>query len=228
MDMRSRLWAGLVLMVLVATAAMVTPENVSHGNVEPENVAAESLVLEQSVLPSELRGAQDPEPAPDGEALRRAQALSRTTAEHDRLQKLVGEWRVTLRTFRADGKVQEVRGKVLGQAMLGGRYIVLNLKAKMQGRDVEAVQIVGFDTLRNAYTSSWRDNATTWPVSCHGGLGNDANVLTMTGMLHDAHTPNGRGFRLVIDLREKDQVTVKAFEDRGLGDTLMQEQIWER
>ena len=214
--MRSRLWASLVLLVLVATAAMVARENVA-----PENVAS----------PSEQRGAQDPKPAPrgpDGETLRRAQLLSRTSVEHERLQRLAGEWQVTLRTFSADGKVQEASGKILGQSMLGGRYIVLNLKAKMQGQDVEAVQIIGFDTLRKAYTSSWRDNATTWPVACHGGLGKDADVLTMTGMLHDAYTPNGRGFRLVIDLREKDQVTVKIFEERGLDETPLQEQIWKR
>ncbi len=174
---------------------------------------------------------QDPKPsvrAPDGETLRLAQELSRTTVEHERLQKLAGEWQVTLRTHGPDGKVQESRGKVAGQSMLGGRYVVCNLHAKLQGRAVEAVQIIGFDTMRKAYTSSWRDNATTWPVECHGGVGKDADVLTMTGMLHDAHTPNGRGFRMVIDLRQKDQVTVKVFEERGLDEVLLQEQLWTR
>ena len=174
---------------------------------------------------------QDPKPsvrAPDGETLRLAQELSRTTGEHERLQKLAGEWQVTLRTHSPDGKVQEVRGKLVGQSMLGGRYVVCNLQAKLQGRAVEAVQIVGFDTLRNAYTSSWRDNATTWSVESHGGVGKDADVLTMTGTLHDAHTPNGRGFGMVIDLRKKDQVTVNVFEERGLEEVLLQAQVWTR
>lgn len=224
MGMRSRLWAGLVLLMLVA--ATVAPENLARERVAPENLALESVAP-----PLVGQRGQDPKPAPrgpDGETLRRAQELSRTTVEHERLQKLAGEWQVTLRTHGPDGKVQEGSGKVLGQSMLGGRYVVLNLKAKMQGHDVEAVQIVGFDTLHLAYTSSWRDNATTWPVECHGGLGKDADVLTMTGTLHDAHTPTGRGFRLVIDLREPDQVTVKVFEDRGLDDALLQEQLWQR
>lgn len=215
--MRSRLWASLVLLVLVAGAATVAPDDTAG----PKDAAPPVVVGVE----------QDPKPAvgaPNGETLRRAQALSRTTVEHERLRKLAGEWQVTLRTHGSDGKVQEGSGKVLGQSMLGGRYVVLNLKAKMQGQDVEAVQIVGFDTLRSAYTSSWRDNATTWPVECHGGLGKDADVLTMTGTLRDAQTPDGRGFRLEIDLREQDQVTVKVFEDRGLEDVLLQEQLWQR
>jgi hypothetical protein len=225
--MRSRLWASLVLLMLVAGAATVAPEGAAA--VAPEGAAA--VAPEGAATSIEAGGEQDPKPSvrvPDGETLRRAQALSRTTAEHKRLQKLAGEWQVTLRTHGPDGKVQEGTGKVLGQSMLGGRYVVLNLKAKMQGQDVEAVQIVGFDTLRLAYTSSWRDNATTWPVECYGGIGKDADVLTMTGVLHDALTPNGRGFRLVLDLREKDQVTVKVYEERGLDDTLLQEQVWKR
>lgn len=174
---------------------------------------------------------QDPKPVhrqPDGETLRRAQELSRTTPEHERLRKLTGKWQVTLRNHGPDGKVHEGRGQILGQTMLGGRYVALNLQAKMHGQDVEAVQLVGYDTLQKSYTSSWRDNASTWATECHGGVGNEADVITMTGRLHDAHTPTGRGFRVVMDLRQKDRVTVKMFEERGLEDALLQEQLWKR
>ena len=205
--MRSRLWVGLVVLLGVGIAAT---------------------------------GGQDPKPvvrAPGGETLRRAQALSQTTAEHERLGKLAGKWQVTLRTRLpvgvkserdGDAAMQEDRGTVVGQTIFGGRYVVLNYQLKLQGQAVEAIQIVGFDTLRQAFTSSWRDNATTWPVESLGGVGKDPDVLTLTGSLRDAASPEGRGFRLTFDLRAKDQITVRIHEDRGLQEVLLQEQIWQR
>ena len=179
---------------------------------------------------------QDPKPvprAPAGDVLRRAQELSKTTAEHERLLSLSGKWDVVLRTSVDDvgapgGGVREDKGMVVGQSMLGGRFIALNLKAKVQGRAVEGLQILGFDTLRKAYTSSWRDNATTWSLDCLGGLGRDPDLLKLTGSLRDASTPEGRSVSMTIDMRVKDQVTVRICEERGLDEVLMQEQVWKR
>ena len=164
--------------------------------------------------------------------------------EHERLAKLAGKWQVTLRTRLPDGgkpaaglpptaaaaaaAMQEDRGTVVGSSMLGGRYVVLNYQLKLQGRAVEAVQILGFDTLQQAFTSTWRDSATTWSVDCLGGVSKDADVLTLTGQLRDAKTPDGRGFRLTLDLRKLDQVTVQIHEDRGMEEVLLQEQVWQR
>lgn len=178
---------------------------------------------------------QDPQPQPakrvvrppEGELLRRAQELSRTAVQHDRLAKLVGKWKLTTRTF-ADGEVREGKGAVVGQAILGGRYVVLNFQTSVLGRDVEAVQIVGFDTLRNQYTSSWRDNQTTWPVECAGEPGKDADVLTLTGSLRDAANPDGQRLRVVMDLRNEDQVDVQMHVGNGDAAMLMQEQSLRR
>ena len=179
---------------------------------------------------------QDPKPvprAPSGDILRRAQELSRTTVEHERLLNLSGKWNVILRTSIADadnasGGVREDKGTVVGQSMLGGRFLALNFRAKVQGRAVEGLQILGFDTLRRAYTSSWRDNATTWSLDCLGGLGRDPGLLKLTGLLRDASTPEGRSMSMTIDMRTKDQVTIRIYEERGLDEVLMQEQVWQR
>lgn len=179
---------------------------------------------------------QDPKPvarAPAGDVLRRAQELSRTTVEHERLLDLRGKWDVVLRTSVGSagtpgGGMREDKGTVVGQSMLGGRFLALNFQAKLQGRAVEGLQILGFDTLRQAYTSSWRDNATTWSLDCQGGLGSDPQLLKLTGSLRDASTPEGRPMSMTIDMRAKDQVTIRIYEERGLDEMLMQEQVWRR
>lgn len=177
---------------------------------------------------------QDPKPnakqpevrVPDGEVLRRAQELSRTTVHHDRVKKLAGQWNVTVRTPMGGGKTREDKGTVFGAPVLGGRYVALNYKLRILGRDIDALQMVGFDTLRSQYTSTWRDNQTTWSVDCAGEPGKEADVLTLTGRLHDAESPDGKPMRMTIDLRTKDRVTVRIHTGRGKDAVLMQEQVW--
>lgn len=167
-------------------------------------------------------------PTPDGETLQRAQELSRTTVEHDRLAKLAGKWKLTLRTPLVGGKVRQEKGTVVGQPILGGRYVVLNFRMSLSGRDVEAVQIVGFDTLRHLYTSSWRDNQTTWPIQSSGSPGKEADLLHLAGSLRDAETPRGQALRMTLDMRTKDQVTVRLHTGVRDKEVLMQEQVWRR
>jgi len=174
---------------------------------------------------------QDPKPnvrRPDADSLRRARDLAKTAPAHDVLRRLGGEWQVTLRTTAPNGKVHEDTGKVAGTAMLGGRYVALNFELKLQGNDLEAVQILGFDTLKGLYTASWRDTGTTWAVDCQGEPGKDVGVITMHGSMVDAFTPNGRPFRLQLDVRERQQVVVKIWEGMVGKEVLVQEQRWVR
>lgn len=182
-------------------------------------------VLEQDPKPG---GAKPSVRTPDGETLRRAQELSRTTVEHDRLAKLAGNWNLTVRTPLEGGKVRKERGTVVGQPILGGRYVVCNFRMSLSGREVEAVQIVGFDTMRQLYTSSWRDNQMTWPIRCSGEPGKEAELLDLAGSLRDADTPDGQTIRMTLDMRSKDQVTVRVHTGGREKEVLMQEQVWKR
>jgi len=178
---------------------------------------------------------QDPKPTkkaevrvPDGETLRRAQELSRTDVHHDRIAKLAGQWKVTVRTPMAGGKFREDKGTVIGAPVLGGRYVALNYKLRILGRDIEALQMVGFDTLRSRYTSTWRDNQTTWSLECSGEPGKDADLLQLSGRLHDAESPDGKPVRVTYDLRSKGRVKVQIHTGTGKDEVLMQEQVWSK
>lgn len=113
------------------------------------------------VLGLSLPSSQDPRH--DAAMLRQAQQLAVPVAQHQRLQRLTGEWKVA---SQAMGTTSE--GAVAGKAMLGGRYVVLSYRLPRAGRELEAVQLLGFDTLHQVYTSSWRDDASTWAVEASG------------------------------------------------------------
>jgi hypothetical protein len=168
---------------------------------------------------------QDPVPTPA--TLQRAHRLAQPDAHHARLQRLVGDWDVVLRTTLPGGDPREDRGTVKVAAVLGGRYVVANYALQVRGAKVEAVQILGFDTLRQLYTSSWRDDASTWAIDTAGP--HDAerpDLLTLTGSMVDAQDPTGRPCRLVVDLRRADAVAMRSFDTIGGKEVDLQQQQW--
>lgn len=168
---------------------------------------------------------QDPSREPG--MLRSAQQLAVTTAEHQLLQRLVGEWDVVSTTFPPGGKPQEARGRIVGKAILGGRYVVLNHTLAVGGSKLEAVQLLGFDTLRGHYTSSWRDDVSTWAVDCSGGAVDGQPLQwVLRGTLADARTPSGRAFRCKFDLRTDKAVKVELFDAHEGEEVRVQTQAW--
>jgi Protein of unknown function (DUF1579) len=173
---------------------------------------------------------QDPTPAPT--VLRSAQQLAAIGPEHRLLGRLVGEWEVVVATAPPGMAPREERGRVRGVAILGGRHVVLNFVLQLQGTAVEAVQMLGFDTLRQVYTSSWRDDLSTWAVEASGTAADGVpERLRLQGTLADAREPTGRPFRLEFDLpasagSNRGEVVVRAYDTVDGQEVLMQTQRW--
>jgi hypothetical protein len=173
------------------------------------------------------------DPVAHAQMLQQAQQLARTYEPHQRLQQLAGAWDVAVRTTVPGQPEVAGRGSLAGKSMLGGRYVVLNFQLDVQGAPLEAVQILGFDNLRQSYTSSWRDDLSTWSVECAGGAEpKEPTKLRLAGQLADAHDPAGRPFRLELDLPALDQpkgaVQVRLYDTIGGREVLVQRQDWTR
>ena len=167
------------------------------------------------------------DPGPDPAVLQRAKQLSLPTEHHTRLQKVLGEWDVTMRTTLPGRAPRDDRGRLVAASILGGRFLVLNFTLDLQGAKVEAVQILGFDTLRQLYTASWRDSLSTWSIDCSGPpVAATPDVLVMTGTIADARDPEGRPFRLELDLSKDKAVTARTFETAGDRPVEIQVQHW--
>lgn len=190
-----------------------------------------SMVVLVLVAAFSIAAVQDPKPnvrRPDADALQRARELARVAPEHEVFRRLAGAWRVRLRTTSPDGGVREDEGAVVGRAMLGGRYLALAFELDLQGNELEALQLLGFDRLKGLYTASWRDTGTTWSVECQGAPGEDPGVITMFGSMVDVSSPDGRPFRLQLDARARAEVQVKIWEGMLGKEVLLQEQRWVR
>lgn len=169
--------------------------------------------------------AQDP--ANDPRLLQRAQQLSLPVEQHTLLGRLAGEWDVVVHTTSPGGSAREGRGRVVGAPILGGRYVVLNFVLQQEGAKLEAVQILGFDTLRMLWTSSWRDELSTWSSEASGPVRPDQPQLaTLSGTLADARDPTGRPFRLQFDLGSAQRVMVRLFDTYDGKEFEVQRQEW--
>lgn len=168
------------------------------------------------------------DPAPDAATLLRFERLAQPGEAHALLQRLVGEWEVAVRT-PADPVERLDRGSAKGVALLGGRYVQLQFALTVARWPFEAVQVLGFDALRQQFTASWRDSASTWATECAGAPRADRpDLLALAGTTVDAVDPGGRPFRLEIDLAFDQRVTVKLFETRAGVESLAQTQTWTR
>lgn len=170
---------------------------------------------------------QDPQPA--AAVLHNAFELARVGEPHRLLARLVGTWDVAIET-RADGAdARAGSGRVTAQAVLGGRYVVLNHRLQFADAALEAVQILGYDALAQNYTSSWRDDHSTWSVESVGSAdGAAVERLQFRGALRDAAAPDGHPFRLELDLADPDGVAVRVFEGPREREVLRQTQRWTR
>jgi hypothetical protein len=182
-------------------------------------------VLLLALLPT--LSTQDPTPTPA--VLRSAQQLAALAPEHRLLARLVGDFEVAVQTTLPGTPPRDERGRVRGAAILGGRHVVLNYVLQLQGTAVEAVQMLGFDTLRQLYTSSWRDDLSTWSVDTSGAASAEApQRLRLQGTLADARDPTGRPFRLEIDLPDAagGPVVVRSYDTIDGNEVLLQTQRW--
>jgi hypothetical protein len=94
---------------------------------------------------------------------------------------------------------------------------------------LQAVQVFGFDTLRQCYTASWRDDFSTWSVDASGPPLPDApDRLVLRGTLVDASDAAGRPFRLEFDLATADRATVTIHDTVAGAERLVQKQEWVR
>jgi len=174
-------------------------------------------------------GALPQEPGRDPALLRRAQQLATVGPEHQRLAKLVGDWDVAWTNDGRDGDLRDARGTATGKLLLGGRYVQVEFKLQVQGASFAAVQLFGFDALHQQFTSSWRDELSTWAVDCAGVPTKDApDLIEFAGSLCDVHDPTGRAFRLRLDLRQEGVVLVELRDTLDGRDHVLQRQRWTR
>lgn len=203
----------------------------------PSVFAAIAAILPTSAfatVPASARAArtQDPQPLPPpppAAALQRAHQLAQPGERHALLQRLVGEWDVTVRTFRDGAGPVAGRGRMQGKAILGGRYVQLDFTYELAGASVAAVQVLGYDALLERFTSSWRDTLTTWPLECDGAPSPSwRDGMVLAGRIVDPADGSAQPCRIEIELGDFERITCRQLVGEGAAARAIQTQEWTR
>lgn len=164
---------------------------------------AKPMMAQPAAVEPVAAGAADPAAA-QAAAMAKMQELGSPNEHHQVLEPLVGTW-TYVGEFRMapDGPAQTMTGTANNSLIFGGRF----LKQEITGQGemmpaFEGIGYLGYDTIRNEYTSVWFDNMMTGIMRGAGQYDLSTKTLTeqtdfscpMTG---EAHRQSRNVWRLV-------------------------------
>jgi len=101
--------------------------------------------------------------------------------EHELLQRLEGEWRFEKLSAEADGSLPVSLGAgEISAELLSGHFVFSKWSGKFLDTDYTAVQLLGYDIDKKAYTGIWIDNAMSYQWQLEGSLEADSEELVLT------------------------------------------------
>lgn len=106
---------------------------------------------------------------------------------HEHLEPFVGSWETVTRVWMAgpDGPATESRGVSQVRWVLGGRFIMENLKGELLGRPYEGLGLIGYDNARNLYVGSWADTSGTHLLTMKGTRNPETGTFTFYGEMDE-------------------------------------------
>lgn len=148
------------------------------------------------------------------------------------LPRLVGPFKVETRYTPAGAAAGPAHalppgyGTAEARAVLGGRYVQIDLRAEVAGLPYEALLLVGYDNAKARYTLSLADTASTLRLELEGTCTDPCNALEFTGSYTDPRTQRTRKMRATWRLSNEGASVLEVFDARGVGD-LAQTMTWD-
>jgi hypothetical protein len=136
--------------------------------------------------------------------------LAAPGAPHEELMKHAGTWEQAYKIrMSPDMPWMDAKGTSEAKPLLGGRFLLETVKYDMLGIPIEGVHILGYDNLKQEYTSLWADSMSTWFVSARGQAGPDG-AIEMKGTMVDV--AGERPFRMVLRPQGDDAMEIEMYD----------------
>ena len=155
------------------------------------------------------RGEDPPQAAaqPDPQQIEQLmEAYAKPGKEHERLQKLVGEWDVAVKSYEGDPeKPVESKAVAKMETMLEGRFLRQTFEGEFGGRKFTGIGVTGYDNAQQKYIGAWIDTFGTGMMHITGEYDESSRTLTEMG---EATMPTGvMKFRMVTKEVNDDKFT---------------------
>lgn len=176
--------------------------------------------------PSETSSAS-PSGAPnEAEMMKQMMELAKLNENHKLLASLDGTWSYTVKMWMngdPSTKPQESKGTMTRKSIMGGRYVEMDVKGKMDmpGEDGKPQSMTfmghgteGYDNVKKKFIGTWYDNMSTGIMMSEGSYDEGSKTFTYTGQ-YEAMPGMVMKIREVVKLTDDDHMMMEWFEDRG-------------
>lgn len=240
--------ASLKVWTLLGTVKLVSNNPASSTHTQEEHVKTSKLMMamtccaamsgaalaqndhSKKVDPSAKPAAAPAQPAgekkggmPAMSEMERAMMEAGTPGEqHAWIAKGVGTWDCTLKAMMPDQPVQEMKGTMTTEMILGGRYSRSMFKCDFMGMPFEGIATLGYNNTSGKFESSWMDNMGTATTFMSGSVDKDGKVMTLTGECIDPMTKKPCTMRQVTTMRSDNEIfeefykTIDGKEAKGM------------
>lgn len=147
---------------------------------------------------------------------------------HAALDRMVGEWDLEVRMYMdPSGEPSVSHGTSVAKWMMDGRFVEEKVTGNFMGAPFTGHGLTGYNNLTGEYEATWIDNHTT-QIGRYQGKMDDQGQMVFVTKSKDPVTGKMVKVRSVSEFVSDDEMVVKAYEDRGDGETLTMELIYSR
>lgn len=152
--------------------------------------------------------------------------MAKLNENHKLLASLDGNWDYVVKMWM-DGdttkKAQESKGTATRKSIMGGRFVTMEVKGKMQmpgadgkmkDMDFNGMGLEGYDNAKQKFVASWMDNMGTGIMMTEGTYDAATKTFTHTGEYQMAPTMKQK-IKEVIKITDAKHMVFEWYEDRG-------------
>ncbi len=131
--------------------------------------------------------------------------------EHEWLKQFVGNWDSEAEGVMAPGQPPVKCNGTMSTRMLGGFWMVSDVKGDMMGMPIEAIHTVGYDAKAKKYVGSWVDSMMNHMWKYQGTVDATGKILTLEAEGPNMSQPDKTSkYRDVYEFKSKDHFTMSS------------------
>lgn len=157
---------------------------------------------------------QPKKPLTNEEMMKKMTELATPGHAHQRLDALIGKFKVTFHSWEAPGAKEEVsEGTSSGEWILGNRFVQEKFEGSMSGQPFSGVGLTGYDNATSKYQSFWVDSmGTAMMPASSGTIDATGTVINSSRTYVDCFTGASTTSREVMTIQDKDHHTFEWFQ----------------
>jgi len=139
-------------------------------------------------------------------------SVSVETGRHSKLLQLAGKWEGSVKTWFEPGVLADT-SIITGEfrSILGGRFVIHEYKYELEGKNYEAIAVIGFSIPEQKYQIAYLDTFHCGTNILFSEGDDNAGEFSVLGSYGDTDYKERWGWKTNIELKDKDNVIITSY-----------------